>query len=87
MQVHGVDNRDEHKERTRPSNYAWLGIRSRALARLRYRYFGGKFYSMRLSILAGIGQKSTGSKDETKILHGGQNFFGLPLPVQSIFMR
>jgi hypothetical protein len=38
-------------------------------------------------MFAGIAQKSTGSRDETKILHGGQNFLGLPLPDQSIFMR
>jgi hypothetical protein len=45
------------------------------------------YQSIRLSILAGIEQKSTGSRDETKILQGGQNFLGLPLPDQSIFMR
>jgi len=43
--------------------------------------------SIRLSILAGVAQKSTGSSDETNILQGGQNFLGLPLPDQSIFMR
>ncbi|MEJ2220702.1 MAG: tyrosine-type recombinase/integrase [Desulfobacterales bacterium] len=43
--------------------------------------------SIRLSTFAGIAQKSTRSMDETKILQGGQNFLGLPLPDQSIFMR
>jgi len=32
--------------------------------------------SIRLSILAGVAQKSTGSRDETNILQGGQNFLG-----------
>jgi hypothetical protein len=45
------------------------------------------YQSIRLSMFAGIAQKSTGSRDETKILQGGQNFLGLPLPDQSIFMR
>jgi hypothetical protein len=43
-------------------------------------------YSIPVFRIVGTVQKSACSTDETKILHGGQNFFGLPLPVQSIFI-
>jgi hypothetical protein len=49
-------------------------------------YFLAGDYSIPVFMVAGTLQKSTCSTDETKILHGAQNFFGLPLPVQSIFI-
>jgi hypothetical protein len=43
--------------------------------------------STRLFARVGIAHRSTCSMDETKILQGGQNFLGLPRPVQMSFMR
>ncbi|MGD8991895.1 MAG: hypothetical protein PVI00_10625 [Desulfobacterales bacterium] len=43
--------------------------------------------STRPSTRVGIAHRSTCSMDETNILQGGQNFLGLPRPVQINFMR
>jgi hypothetical protein len=49
-------------------------------------YFLAGDYSIPVFMVAGTLQKSTCSTDETKILQGGQNFFGFPLPVQINFI-